>query len=466
MKDYTVTYENLSLSTYELNHIIQLQLTKGSNQHAVLQLTGILDEDKADQYIYTTQERTPVALGYLTAEGGQEILFQGMVTSLNITRQGDLYLLSLEAMSASRSMDSTRRCRSFQNVDMTVHQVIREVCAEYEDADFLMSIPDVPIGRLIVQYMETDWEFLVRLVSAYGAVLIPDVQCDHIAIYAGLPERGESYPAEDFHYTVSKSLDNYLYMKNNGYPDVNEIEFVTFEIVNQKVFQIGDILELSGKSLCIEQAVHILADGILRNIYYLRLKSGIRTLKIYNPNLVGASVIGTVAGISKDRILVDLSIDEKGRAMYWFPYSTMSASPNGSGWYCMPEKGDQVRVNFPTREEGDAYAVSAVSTSMGEDPNVKYLKTVHNHMIQFDDSGIVIKAGNGQALIQMGSNGQLNILGNQMVSVAAKTSLNLESDGQLGVAAGTALTLSSGQSGITIDEEGTVKINGTHVYNN
>ena len=113
--------------------------------------------------------------------------------------------------------------------------------------------------------------------------------------------------------------------------------------------------------LFIEQAWHTLNDGVLHNLYLLKLKEGFRSLKAYNTMLVGSSVSGKVVEVSRDRVMVDLDIDGPGRAAYWFPYSTMSASPDGSGWYCMPEKGDGVRVYFPTKEEGEAYAVSAIS---------------------------------------------------------------------------------------------------------
>ena len=164
--------------------------------------------------------------------------------------------------------------------------------------------------------------------------------------------QGKSHKISAFQYTVRKSIESYELMKKNGWPDANEIEYIVFEVENPRVFAIGTQVELDGKQLFIEQAWHTLNDGVLHNLYLLKLKEGFRSLKAYNTMLVGSSVSGKVVEVSRDRVMVDLDIDGPGRAAYWFPYSTMSASPDGSGWYCMPEKGDGVRVYFPTKEEG------------------------------------------------------------------------------------------------------------------
>jgi len=50
----------------------------------------------------------------------------------------------------------------------------------------------------------------------------------------------------------------------------------------------------------------------------------------------------------------------------------MYASEDGSGWYCMPEMGDDVRIELPNTNEGDAFAVSSVSKYVSDDPDPKW----------------------------------------------------------------------------------------------
>ena len=85
-------------------------------------------------------------------------------------------------------------------------------------------------------------------------------------------------------------------------------------------------------------------------------------------HLTGAALEGTVLEVSGIRIRIHLKIDDgtDSEDVYWFPFSTLSASQDGSGWYYMPEPGDQVRVYFPTKHTKDAVAISAVSAYDGK----------------------------------------------------------------------------------------------------
>ena len=199
-------------------------------------------------------------------------------------------------------------------------------------------------------------------------------------------------------------------------------------------------------------------------------------MELHNEMIVGASVTGLVTDVSRDKVKVQLEIDELGKTEYWFPYSTMSASPDGSGWYCMPEKWDQVRVYFPTNEESDAYAVSAVSgyePQLGDtkdlmaNPNVKYLKTQADQLLQFAEDGIIINSGSGQATIFLGNSGELTVYGNTNVNVTAKNTLSLISKGQLLIGAENSVCIKKGEgTSITLDKEGDIKMKGKKIYSN
>lgn len=191
--------------------------------------------------------------------------------------------------------------------------------------------------------------------------------------------------------------------------------------------------------------------------------------------LVGSSLTGKVADVARNRIMVDLDIDGPGRAAYWFPYSTMSASPDGSGWYCMPEKGDGVRVYFPTRDEREAYAVSAVSSHEPKngdsvdpmaDPDIKYLATVHQKVIKFAEEGIIINADNGQATVFLGKDGTLSVYGAKNVELTAKEDVSIMAKSHITVAAQETLLLKKGSSHVSVNQSGNVIIHGTKVYSN
>jgi len=476
MAENSITYENLILSTYALEHIMSLTLTKEANEHAVLHVIAVLSEEQKEEYIYTTGALTPITLEYKMEDGNQEVLFRGVVTSLQVQREGDVYYMDLYAYDNTCLMDIMKNSRSFQDTGMTIHKLINTIMEGYPGGAFKLEIPDEPIGKLTIQYRETDWEFLKRITSRYGAVLIPDVIAERLAYFVGVPEEVERYHADSFRYTMSKSIDEYLRIKQNKWTDVNEIDFIVFQIQDTRIFQVGDYVELQEKGLVVKNAQHVLFDGILNNKYLLKRKNGFKNLESYNSEIIGASITGYVCGVARDKVMVDLVIDGAGKAAYWFPYSTMSASPDGSGWYCMPEKGDQVRVYFPTGDESEAYAVSSVSghqpgAGASEDPmgnpNVKYLQTSNDQVIKFQEDGIVINSGSGQATIFLGNQGDVTLYGTNNVNVTAKETLSLISQGQLLLGAQNSVKLKKGEgASIELDSGGNITIKGTKVFSN
>lgn len=476
MEDYTITYENLVLSTFETEHILSLDIQKVSNQHAMLRITAMIAEEWAEEYIYMTGSMTPFTLGYHGEKETIEILFRGVVTNIQVIRDGGVYYMELYVQGNTCAMDIIKRSRSFQDVGMTVYQLVNEIMEQYPGGTFKLEIPDEPIGKLVVQYRETDWEFLKRFVSKYGAVVLPDVRSEVLAYFVGVPEQGEVYQADPFRYTMSKSMDQYLNIKEHTWKDVYEIDFIVFRMEDSRIFQVGDHVDLGGKVLVVEKSRHVLSDGILKNTYDLKRNNGFICLESCNKEIIGASISGNVADVARDKVMVALEIDGGGKAAYWFPYSTMSASPDGSGWYCMPEKGDQVRVYFPTNEESEAYAVSSVSSyqpSPGDkedpmgNPNVKYLQTTNDQVIKFQEDGIIINSGSGQATIFLGNSGEVSLYGNTNVNVTAQETLSIVSQNRLLLGAQESVTMKKGEeASITLDSSGNINITGNKIYSN
>lgn len=474
--EHAVTYENILLSTYKTEHILRMEIIKNVNEHGSLHVTAIVPEEEAEEYVYITTPMTPVTLEYLKEDKTVEILFRGAVVNIQINRQGDVCIMDLNVYGNTFAMDIIKQSRSFQNTSMTVHQLFREVISNYENCDIALQIPDEPIGRLVIQYQETDWEFLVRFASHYGAVLIPNVRGEKAEFFVGVPKLGEEYTADPYQYRISKSMNEYLNVKENQWPDVTETDFTVFQIQDYRVFQVGDRINLAEKALVVQSAHHVLGDGILYNTYQMKREKGLKGLESYNGQIVGASITGRVVDVARDKVMVELEIDEAGRAAYWFPYSTMSASPDGSGWYCMPEKGDQVRVYFPTNQESDAYAVSSVSSHQPQpgdakdpmgNPNIKYLKSKADQVIQFQEDGILLNSGSGQATVFLGKSGELTVFGNTSLNVTAKETLNLISNGQLLIGATDSICVKKGEgTGITMDSDGNIKLSGTKIYSN
>ena len=136
----------------------------------------------------------------------------------------------------------------------------------------------------------------------------------------------------------------------------------------------------------------------------------IQTLDFFTPVADDPYDFGQIAAAKRDRVQVDMEIDNGGKEgeHYWFPYSTVASSPDGSGWYCMPENGESVRVYFPVADEKEAYVVTNIKAHepkegnqddpMGN-PNVRNIETAQGNQVQFTEEGVVIAAGRKQGSI-------------------------------------------------------------------
>ncbi|RAZ94354.1 hypothetical protein DK853_35600, partial [Klebsiella oxytoca] len=78
--------------------------------------------------------------------------------------------------------------------------------------------------------------------------------------------------------------------------------------------------------------------------------------------MAGTGLLGRVTAVEGDQVQISLEKDEnrENAGHKWFAFSTVYSSPDGTGWYCMPEVGDTVRLSFPSEQPMEGYVSSAV----------------------------------------------------------------------------------------------------------
>ena len=141
-------------------------ISENPGKHGFLSADAETQEELKDYLLY--EEDGHIGLFVMLGETIKP-LFYGTVTCMEVKAQGGRCVLHLEALTESYQMDLTVRNRSFQDVAMTSHQLIQKILEPYSQSQILFSIEDKALGQIMVQYQETDWEFLNRVLSAYGA---------------------------------------------------------------------------------------------------------------------------------------------------------------------------------------------------------------------------------------------------------------------------------------------------------
>ncbi|MBR3771132.1 MAG: hypothetical protein IKL07_02570 [Clostridium sp.] len=480
--DYTMLY----IPSFDILHIESFKMEQRINEHAVMIFSGLIKDgvDEEQLVMYTNVGyQVEVYCSNDIKNPKQKKMFQGIVTEVKVRNVDTVKYLHVKAYSNSFQMDVIKNSVSYQETSRTYKQMLGEVVKRTNNASVIFSPEfDKPTGGFLIQYKETDWEYLKRMASHFHVGLVPDILSGKPCAWAGYAFSQDSCKIHVKEYTTSKDIKAYQIEKKNGLSDAQEKNYLIYEVKSYNILKVMDKVNFMNQTFYVKKAVYEMVESTIVGTYRICKKEHFKRKKIVNWELSGISLNGLVTEIIRDKIKVQLSIDRESNAKYLFPYSTMSASPDGSGWYCMPRKGDEVRVYFPDEEDRNAFAVSSVSAytppaeggtsgqgakkdRMG-DPNVRYLRTPHGMQITLNPDGIIINAADGQGVIALDAEGNITINAAKDLKVTAKNDINLVAENNIALFATEDLSFTGSQGNVTLKKDGNTVIGGQYIAEN
>lgn len=444
MREDIIGYENLRLSTFEFEYLKEFNIENKVNSHSIMKVSAIVSEDVKDMYLHYISEQTSIMAYYLKEEDAAETIFSGVITKCRVKSFNNTYLLELEAKDISIYLDIYKIRRTYQNINMTSHEIINNIMSSYNYINYHINIPNEAIGSFILQYDETDFEFLVRLLSRYNEMIYITPDGEHFNIHFGIPNVFVKLNEEINYYSVSKNIEEHNLSINNNDKKVIFCDYTTYKINIASYLNIGESFNFKNNKYYIMEAIHSLEDGIIKNEYCMRVKEGLKINRIYNDKLIGISLFGYISQVQRDRVKVNLEIEDEKESseLYWFPYASIAASPNGGGWYCMPEIGERVRINLPDKDEGKAFVINAIDgheASEGDasdrmsNPDNKSLQTNAGQEVQFTPEGVTISATDGVAEMKLNNDGTVNILGKKKINISCCNNLMIRAENEINI---------------------------------
>jgi phage baseplate assembly protein gpV len=467
-------YETIQIAPFKVKELQELQIVRKINAHTRLTFTAIIPSDQKDSYIESVETTTQVAVS-LTGTDGQTIpFFKGPAAKVQVKAVRDIYYLEVEAFSHTYDLDIKVESRSFQNGAMTYTDMFKQVIAAYPGADLKDTASQgATLKTFAIQYRMTDWEYLKQKASLFHAGLIPADTFDQPKFYIGVPEGDSQGELDNFHYSVRKNIGGFRISSENYNSSLQEADCVSYEVETGQILNLGDQINFKGQPLYVYEATSVMEQGLLKHSYSLAPKGGLSQDTIYNPTLVGASVQGKVLAVAKDNVRVHLEIDQeqKEAEAYWFPYTSVYTAEGNSGWYCMPEVGDFVRVYFPGHDETQAAAVSSVRQDSNDgannkvsNPDIKYFRTKSGKELMFSPSEIVITGKDGEVFVRINDQEGIEIYSKQGIKLTSQKDLTLESAQKITIAAQKELTMECRDSNLKMD--GTTSIKGYEIKTN
>jgi hypothetical protein len=187
----------------------------------------------------------------------------------------------------------------------------------------------------------------------------------------------------------------------------------------------------------------------------MKTRPGFQVPAYDNPGLAGVSLMGKVIKVKDEEVKIQLCCDEnqEGTGARWFSFSSIYSSGDGSGWYCMPEPGDLVRLYFPTAKEEEAYVISSFhedGAALRTKPAHKFWRNKEGKEIRLSPERILITNNDGTS-IELSDEEGIEIISENSVTIRAGNSLSISSsDSSIELDASRRIRMKQGDTEMTL----------------
>ena len=362
------------------NFVIQeFVLDENINEHQKLEIQLEMDDEQRKN-LERIIEKEDVGIEIELANTDKDVkrkVFSGIVDYFEILDYGSYGCrILMRAFSKSVLFDrkNEKKYRVFQDRNLMFSDIIDEINKDYADKKLEIKYSDIAkkqIGSLIVQFDETDWEFLVRLASQLKTGMFVIEQG---IILFGIVEMGEI-----------KKENKYF----SDYSLVRDYKNLYYKVQSNKVINLGDTVSISENAVenegndkdssgnkgnfSVLKTRIFLKDFILKSEFLATDMSSYHIFKKYNEKIKGCRIEANVervfedSGIAKMEVRFaeglkkivqersneesnDKAYDDYGIKRFPLSYQTFYSQTN-TGFFCTPEVNDTVEVYFPNEDE-------------------------------------------------------------------------------------------------------------------
>lgn len=435
---------NIKIHPFDELAITEYQGTKQINEHSYVRLAGEIPFSNSEKYLQLGKKKPWVHITAVADDGKEKRLLCGMIDTMKMHVAGETCRVELVIFSGTILMDCNKKIRSFQKNKLTYGELLDVCNRQYENADKHMAVAGKEIiKRFIMQYQETDWEFIKRLASMNHAVVVADDAFPGQKYCFGLPDNHSDIECDRVEYSICLDMEEYERKKGLGL-DVSVDDTTSHVWESREIYELGDCAIFNGRRLLVWKVETEMKGSVLYHTYYAKPRAGISTPMTYNANLSGTSLLGTVQGVSNEKVQIEIFDDEnkKKTGKRWFPFATVYSSQDGTGWYCMPETGDTIRLYFPTCKEQDAYVVSAFhegDAALRTNPAVKFWRNKEGKEIRLAPGKITVTNNQGTYIalsdeegVEIVSSGSVNLSASGLLSISSrKSTIELSAPGRI-----------------------------------
>ena len=346
-----IEYSDLKfISSFAMEKILDFQTWEVPGEHARGNFRLLLSENETG----INGMNAPIQLlGQGNTAGA---LFSGYPEKVEIKEERGYRIADIQAVSGTILLDQKKSNRVFQKKVQTYMGIAGIVTADTEHSACILPGSDMRTGGTLIQYQETDWNFLKRMASQLGLPLVPDISYYYPRFYLGLPEGEKKELGEIL--SCDMCFDGRYYAVS-GKCLVDREDFICYDVVTRTSLSLGDRVTYEGRELLVSRKKTELAGGEV--IFTYRLAGNSYTWVPWedNPDYTGMSFVGSIVGTQGEQVEVAFDIDKTaaGGNRYGFAPAT------GNLMYCMPQKGTKTSLYIGNGDEAQGIATGCIRTN-------------------------------------------------------------------------------------------------------
>jgi hypothetical protein len=478
---------------------VDFRISEIMNNHSILYLNFTFSSSQTDKYksyVYTLMNTIQLELNRLKETGEEDFksVFDGIIEDVEITEsRGEYSAGRITAYSKTILMDKVPKLRSFQNIDLTVDKVIKEIGTEYPE--IAIHIDDTLVGKkiphMMLQIEETDFEFINRILN----IMNYSLSCHLGSLVCGLLELTVyDLPIKTELYTSMRQDRNLLY-KVKGTNPFNVVEKINIIDEESEVVRV-----VYSSDIWVENDI-VQCEMILLDLHDKQLRYEFPLIK--NNNMMGRVIEGKVIEIGAEEGIAVMTLDltsglakltnrksaaypDKYAGSFKFPYMTPMSQTN-TGFWPSPEPNDLVVLVIDDFNESFSYVQGAVNNpgngrfsdptvrnfTLPPDPSVTSPENAapYNQMgIKNSSSGTYGKKGDdsgNKAAHQSGGrpaahfqldSSKFVVDVTSFISLSAKNSVSIDSQNTMGITAKNVMGVSSDNI-INVDGKNLLAVN-------
>lgn len=424
--------------------LLSCNIGKNINDHFTASITGYVSEEEADKVLKSGQNAN-ISISAVMEDNTEVLLFQGMRTNVTIRYDGETQVLTVCAVSLTALLDGRSWIRTFQGINQTYRNIVDETLKNSQRTGIIYTAgkTEKP-GRIVVQYNESDWIFYKRLAKELGTVIVADCNNTFPCFYFGMPERKKIKEV------------SYTDIQIRQVADMGSVKEEQM-LISREYLELCDVVRIGDRNWRVYGVIMTLDKGETIFQYSLELETYKRiSCQPENYNVRGVSIFGKVNEVKDGLVRVSLQcdLDQDWGNGFWYDYATIYSAPDGTGWYCMPEPGEGIRLYFPDAAEAHSYVISGVHREddvSRENPDNKSFKTKHGKEIRFEPDEIVLTNNKGLS-IRLNDQKGIFINSNSGISIKSEAFVDIRSGSKISIYAKEGVSLQQNRNMLLVKD--------------